>query len=125
MIESAPPVSVNTDHTRRSITSPLVVQPQPSAIARARSGIRTVSVLEAWPATGTVSARPLALMSQAQSQAAVDLCYNQLQIFGSPLYRMTQTSPVIIVAIKRSMEYAQLCMSMRLANAAIRHERVP
>jgi hypothetical protein len=30
---------------------------------------------------------------------------------------MTQTSSAIIVAIKTSMEYAKMCMSMRLGNA--------
>jgi len=30
---------------------------------------------------------------------------------------MTQTSSAIIVAIKPGMEYARLCMSMRLGNA--------
>jgi hypothetical protein len=36
--------------------------------------------------------------------------------FGAPYNGMTQTSPAIIVAIKPSMEYATLCMSMRLGN---------
>jgi hypothetical protein len=36
---------------------------------------------------------------------------------------MTQMSSVIIVTVKPSVEYAKLCMSMRLGNAAIRQNR--
>jgi hypothetical protein len=36
---------------------------------------------------------------------------------GSPYNEMTQTSSAIIAAIKPSIEYAKLCMSMRLGNA--------
>jgi hypothetical protein len=43
--------------------------------------------------------------------------------FGSPFNGRTQTSSAIIVAVKPSMEYAKLCMDMRLATSAIRHDR--
>jgi hypothetical protein len=45
------------------------------------------------------------------------------QPFGSPNNEMTQTNSAIIAAIKPSMEYATLRMSMRLATSAIRHDR--
>lgn len=37
--------------------------------------------------------------------------------FGSPYNEMTQANSAIIEAIKRSMEYATRCMSMRSGNA--------
>jgi hypothetical protein len=37
--------------------------------------------------------------------------------FGSSYNEMTHTSSAIIVAIKPSMKYANLCMSMRLGKA--------
>jgi len=36
--------------------------------------------------------------------------------FGSPYNGMTQMSSAIIAAVKPSMEYAKLCMGMRLRN---------
>ena len=42
---------------------------------------------------------------------------NSYSAFGSPYNEMTQTSSAIIVTVKYSMEYAELCMSMRLDNA--------
>lgn len=48
---------------------------------------------------------------------------SEYSAFGSSNSEMTQPSSAIIVAIKISMEYARLCMSMRRATPAIRHER--
>jgi hypothetical protein len=44
--------------------------------------------------------------------------------FGSPNNKVTQTNSAIIAAIKPSMEYAKLCMSMRLGNARYSAEPV-
>ncbi len=45
---------------------------------------------------------------------------SEYSAFGSSNSEMTQPSSAIIVAIKISMEYARLCMSMRRATPAIR-----
>jgi len=41
---------------------------------------------------------------------------NKYSAFGSPYNGMTQMSSAIIAAVKPSMEYAKLCMGMRLRN---------
>ena len=50
-------------------------------------------------------------------QNATDGIQCQPRRIGSPNSKMTQTSSAIIVAIKPWMEYAKLCMGMRLGNA--------